>query len=260
MGGQWHPAGGTVPSLHLPQVQAASISPHGGGLMDRPSRSARCRGRVRTEKLICQAQRLRGGWGWGVGETGGSETSEAPGSKGTATVSHCAPRALGGLISWGGSLGVSRALARSVLSASPAGAGPKGQGPSALLACWTRSLCHGGRPVPCGVFRSTPASTLWTPAAPPHHADRKRLQTLSMSSRCTIALLESRWPRRGEHVSLSHEEGSPMAALGLRSHTGHARRSQQRPHTRAAAAEKAIKFDAHPRLPGHRGNRLLLFP
>lgn len=64
-GEQWHPASGTVPSLHLPPVQVAPIPPHGGGLMDRPSRSAMCRWRVRTEELICQAQRLRRGVGRG---------------------------------------------------------------------------------------------------------------------------------------------------------------------------------------------------
>lgn len=71
-GGAWHPASGTVPSLHLPPVQAASIPPHGGGLRDRPSLSAMCRRRVRTEKLMCQAHRLwQGGRGAGGAGCGG---------------------------------------------------------------------------------------------------------------------------------------------------------------------------------------------
>lgn len=64
-----------------------------------------------------------------------------------------------------------------------------------------------------------------------------------LSSGCNIALLESHWPHKGGHVSLSPEEGSLIPALGLGSHA--AVTAAARTHV-PQQRRKAIEFDAHP--------------
>lgn len=117
---------------------------------------------VRTEKLICQAQRLQRGMGrgWRKREFR-SAWVEAHGHN----KSLCLSAPVRANTYCGKADYESGAAGQEPAPCNPCRSRPKGAGHLALLACWTRSLCHGGRPVRCGVFPSTPASTLWTPAA-----------------------------------------------------------------------------------------------